>query len=268
MLSNAAAKFRAWCAREEEGHAVERFRRGFALLWLTYDVLDLWVRGTGLGTVLFGNGNLDALRAIQVALIVAQALLALGVRPGALALVCCALRAAEAQFFFSLNDFYYYSTVMFILSAAARGPSGRALAWPRDVLLWQAAWIYGATAVLKLNPEWLSGGHLFVRTQYLAGAFEWPYPAFARTWTASLPFDAVLAYLGLALELSLAALLAFRAPRRFLLPLAIALHGFAALTVNVWFFGAAMVMQVALSRRYQHFSCRIAARKKILVPPP
>ncbi len=246
MPLNAADRFRGWCAREEDAKALHFFRRAFALLWLVYDLLDLACGGTAAGGFVWPVDH--GLPALQLALIAAQLLLAFDVRPALLCFACFVFRALESWLYLSLNDFYYYAVTMLILSQVEARPGGRTLAWPRDLLLLQAGWIYFATALLKLNPEWLSGGHLYVRLQYLALVFDWPFPAFVRDWTASLSHDALLAYAGVAMEFLLAVLLFTKAPRRILLPVSIALHLFAALFVNVWFFGFAMVLQVALAR--------------------
>lgn len=220
----------------------------FVLIWLSYDVFDFCFKGTASGHWVLPGGGPAGLPALQLALIAAEAMLLLGDRPQALALLCCLLRSAQAFFFLPLNDFYYFAIVMLILSQASTDRGDRSPAWVRDVLVWQAAWIYLATGMLKLNPEWLSGGHLFVRFQYLAEVYDWPYPEAFRVWTSTLSHDAWLARCGAGLELLLGFGLALNAPRWLVIPFAASLHLFAAFTVNVWFFGAAMVTQVALAR--------------------
>lgn len=248
MLSSAADRFRSWSAREEDGRALTLYRRAFALIWLAYDLFDLFAGGTASIASFLLDPHAASLKALQLGLVTAEALLLAGVRPGVLALLCCALRALEATFFFPLNDFYYYIVITLLLSQSGPGKDGKTPAWVRDTLVLQAAWIYLATGFLKLNPEWLSGGHLYVRLQYLAVVHEWPFPVFFREWTSVLGYDAWLAWGGAALELALGIGLALRAPRVLLLLCAVALHLIAAVTVNVWFFGAAMIIQVALAR--------------------
>jgi Vitamin K-dependent gamma-carboxylase len=238
--------------RDESGRALLLFRRVFTTVWLVYDLLDLLLHGTASGSWAYPQLGSEKLRLIQIGLILAQTLLLIGIRPMLFAFVCFALRFLQAWYFISLNDFYYYSVVMLVLSQARISQDGKAPAWVRDVLVWQAAWIYFATALLKLNPEWLSGGHLFVRIQYLAGVYEWPYPDFFRAWTSVLSHDAWLSWLGASFELLLAGAIAFRAPRWIPIAGAIALHAFAAFTVNVWFFGPAIISQVALVRAPAH----------------
>jgi hypothetical protein len=105
--------------------------------------------------------------------------------------------------------------------------------------------MYFATALLKTSSVWLSGGHLYVRHQYLSAAWPWPYPAPFRALVSTLAGNALLARAGLLGEFAMAALLFRRGPRRLALALALALHGYAALALNVWFFGASMVAMIA-----------------------
>jgi hypothetical protein len=118
-------------------------------------------------------------------------------------------------------------------------------AWPRDVLLAQAAWMYFATALLKTSAVFLSGGHMFVRHQYLLVACGWPYPAFYRAFVSTLPGNALLARGAILGELALAGMIALRAPKRLTVALSLCVHGFAAVACNVFFFGASMVAMVA-----------------------
>jgi Vitamin K-dependent gamma-carboxylase len=258
MRCNAAERLRACVARETAGWSTRAFRIAFAAIWLLYDTLDL------AGSATARLADWTAIRApvglasTQAGLIVCEmALVFLGDRwvlpIGGLAVV---LRVVEWSSF-HLNDFAYYAVTMAVL-AHTRGPGllarrgrtaeadeGRATRWPRDVLLWQAGWMYVATGLLKLNPSWLSGRHLLVRFRYLA-ALGWPYPTFIRHCTDSLRCDHVLAVAGAAAELCLGALLLLRPSRRIALPLVIAIHGFGALMTNVWFLGASLVAQVGL----------------------
>ena len=150
---------------------------------------------------------------------------------------CC---AAFELTVFPFNDFYYYIVVCLLL-AIPGNPR-----WRHDVLLLQTAWIYAATALLKVNADWLSGGHLFVRAGYLWNAGGWPHIGAFRACSESLACTAVLARGAVAGELLLAALLFARRGRPLAIALAVGIHLFAALMLNVWFFGASMVAQVAL----------------------
>jgi len=248
VRSTVPERFRAWTAAEIPGGGVRAFRVAFAATWLVYDVLDLSLKGTA-GSFSLGAvppHPLWGLALLQCGLIAAELGLLIGRRARAFAFAAFVLRAAEACLYFHLNDFYYFSVVALILSQARleRAPA-RELAWPRDVLLAQTAWIYFATALLKTSRVWLSGGHLFVRHQYLLAAWPWPYPAPYRALVSTLSGNAVLAWMGVIGEFTLAALLAFRGPRRAAIALCVALHGYAALALNVWFFGPSMVAMVA-----------------------
>ena len=255
MRFAAADRFRRWVAAETSPLPLARFRIAFAAIWLAYDALDLATGATAhqLNPV-DPLAGVWALRALQGLLVVGEIALLLGVRPRIAALGCAALRAVVAWRFFALNDFLYFSVTAAILSLAR---SGGALAvgtrtdervprWPQDLLVLQAAWIYFATGLLKLNPVWLSGGHLFVRFQYLIAAYGWPYPHAFQRCAASLACDSVLAWCGAGAELLLAVLLAAGVARRYVVPLAVGIHLFAALALDVFFFGASMVAQVAL----------------------
>jgi hypothetical protein len=226
----------------------------FASIWLIYDLLDFWLGGTQKCLWSFGApGPAAAISAAQVALIASEAALLTGRATGAIALVNFFARIVEV-YVFPLNDFCYAAISSLILTRCdcRAGGSREAPAWPRDVFLLQTAWIYAATALLKLNPFFLSGGDFFVRQNYLATALDWPYPAFYRTWIGTVSANALLAWAAVVAEAGLAGLLVawWLRPRwrPRLRPLALALvigiHGFAAATANVFFFGASMVAQV------------------------
>jgi len=230
------------------------FRLAFAAIWLVYDVSDLATSATGnLGNWLETAAPRE-LQWLQAGLIATEVgLLLLGGRwvlP--LGAAAALLRVLEYRGYLRLNDFAYYVATVAIL-ANTRGPgllsrgTDKELVprWPRDVLVWQAAWMYLATGTLKLSPAWLSGGHLWVRFEYLA-ALGWHYPAVVRQCVDSLACDRVLAVMGVVGEIGLGVLLFVRPRRRLVLPIAIAIHGFGALMTNVWFFGPSLVAQVGL----------------------
>jgi hypothetical protein len=124
--------------------------------------------------------------------------------------------------------------------------------WPRDVLVLQTAWIYLCSAIFKMNPSFLSGGDLFARQNYLAEVLPLPFPGLYRNWIQDLSHDAVLAWTGIVLEMILAAVLFFwwycpkrrRPLRKIAIGLALAIHGYAALALNVFFFSASIVAQI------------------------
>ena len=241
LIAPAAAAV-GWARVQAADAGVLRFRRAFALVWLTYDLCDLAMGGTASYFGWLGGGGPMLLTVVQVSLIMAQAGMALG-RPAApvFALMAALLRGLQLTVY-PINDYFYY-VVVCVLLAFPGNPR-----WRRDLLLAQTAWIYLATAVLKLNQEWLSGGHLFVRINYLWDAHGWPHLRALTACTDSMACLRVVAMGAIGAELALAALLILPWRSRYRRPLAIALavgiHLFAALTVNVWFFGASMIAQV------------------------
>jgi hypothetical protein len=157
-------------------------------------------------------------------------------------------RTYEAFEFFSLNDFFFASVVYLLLAHSRGGPfeRGRAPRWVRDALLAQLGWIYLATGLLKLNPDWLDGGQLFVRSQYLWTSHGWPYPAFVERALACIQVDAWLSKVGVAAELTLGVLLLARGPYWLAVALVVGVHTVGAAITNVWFFSASMVAGVVL----------------------
>jgi hypothetical protein len=244
-MSSVLASFARWTERETSPRRIVRFRIAFALVWLAYDVADIAFGGTALG--MLGPMAVDGVRprgfvALQVALVASEVGLLAGVRTPWFAAAACVLRSVIALRFTAENDFLYFIVTAFLLSAAdADGPplgkpKARVRRWPEDALLYELAWIYVSTAVLKLSTAWLSGDTLYVRTRYLA-SIGWPLPAFAPR------INVVLAAVAVAAELVLAALIVTRR-RRAALAVSVAVHGFAALATDVWFFGASMVCQI------------------------
>jgi hypothetical protein len=250
-----ASRFRRWVDAKTDAGPVARFRIAFAAVWLAYDALDLVARGTAACSRWYEAPDHAPPQIVflQIGLIACEVSLLLGFRVGLSALVAAFLRYLEWDTFLRLNDFQYFIVTAIIL-ATARGTGGilspawegkRVPAWPREVLILQAAWMYAATALLKCSPAWLDGGQLFVRHQYLA-ARGWPFPGFYLGWVSSLGFNAALARMAVAGELALVFLLVFHRRRALVVPLAAGIHGFAALSANVWFFGASCLAQVAL----------------------
>ena len=165
-------------------------------------------------------------------------------------------RAAEA-YFYPLNDFFFFIAIVLILSLSdcdSKHRNKSAPAWQREVLVLQLAWIYFATAVMKLGPSFISGGDLYVRQNYLASFLNWPYPTWYRSFVATLFGNSILSWTAITLELTLSAVLFAwvfdfgrrRTFRLFAVLLVVAIHGFAALTTNVFFFGANMIAAVVL----------------------
>jgi hypothetical protein len=261
--------FERWLDARDDGLAVATFRRVFAVIWLVYDVIDLGWGMTERARVWFPHDRSAGLISLQVVLVASGAMLALGRQVWVSGMIAAIARGAEAFAFFPLNDFFFGSVVYLLLAhseggpfaggdarqtrqtrqtraAGAPGPTRSTKAWVRDVLIVELGWIYVATGVLKLNPDWLDGGQIFVRTQYLATSHGWPYPeAMSRAFT-SLAFDAKLSKAGAASEIALGAMMFARGPYRLAVAFAIAIHLFGAVVTNVWFFPASMAAGVVL----------------------
>jgi Vitamin K-dependent gamma-carboxylase len=244
-------RFERWLDAQDEGARVVIFRGVFAAIWLVYDLIDLAWGMTERARIWFPHDRSPGLVGIQVVLVVSGALLASGRYVWASGMVAAAARVAEAFVFFALNDFFFVSVVYLLLAHSEGGPfarkgGGRRPKWVRDVLIVQLGWIYLATGVLKLNPDWLDGGQLFVRTRYLATSHGWPYPErFARA-LASLAFDATLSKVGAASEIALGVTMLARGPYWLAVGLAVAIHAFGVVATNVWFFPLSMAAGVFL----------------------
>ncbi len=257
MASAAADRFRTWVERDGPARPVAWFRMAFALVWLAYDVLDLWLSGTAHIHNWLRVEAPTGLVGLQVGLIVCELSMVLGEPVGygaAAPLLAAGLRAAEWTLYLHLNDFAYFTVTALIL-AQARDTGGllhlparttRVPRWPRDLLVYQAAWTYLATGLMKLNATWLSGRHLFVRLEYVRGVLGWRFPDAMSRCADSLACDAGLAWAGVTAELSLGALLLLRPRRAWVAPLVVGIHTFGALATNVWFFGPSLVAQVTL----------------------
>jgi hypothetical protein len=247
------ARFSAWLQREVDARPLTLFRRVFAAIWLVYDACDLAFSGTALCaswllTAL--NGAPLGLQLNQVALIACELCLVAGFRVSEMALAACALRMFEYWQYFRVNDFLYYAVTVawLVFAVPVRDGQGRARmpAWVQRGLLVQTGWIYLASALLKLNPAFVSGEHFFVRHGYQLTVMHWPYPAWLEPWLLSLRVNAALAWLTVCSEATLGLLLMLRRGRYLALGLAIGIHGFAAIDMNVFFFGASLLAQVAL----------------------
>jgi hypothetical protein len=244
--------FLRWVEAEMPRRTLVRFRIAFALVWLGYDVVDLLVGGTASAWRFQPVGAPPALAATQTVLVGLELLILVGWRVEITALFAAGMRILEVNIL-PLNDFFYYIVVAVVLSRAGvsahydgEPAPERVPQWPRDLLLYQMAWIYACTALLKLSPEWLSGDHLWVRHQLLLESGTIPYPAFYRRCAESLACNAWLARLGVISEGVLAALLVLRRPRLLIVGLALGIHGFAAAAMNVFFFGLSIVFELAI----------------------
>lgn len=263
MTSTVVDRFTRWIERTDDGRPVAAFRRAFAGIWLVYDLVDLTWGMTERSRNWFPHSRDSNLVVLQLVLVSCGAMLVLGRNVWTFGIAAAFARGVEARMFFPLNDFHFGSVMYLLLAhsdggpfargrnggALTGGPHGGAIArpkWVHDVLLVELAWIYFTTAALKLNPDWLGGGHLFVRTQYLALGHGWPYPQAVARALGNLSLDAALAKIGVVLEFMLGSVLLVRGRYWVGVGLALSIHLVGALLTNVWFFSASMVTGVAL----------------------
>lgn len=246
--ASARKRARSWLAADDTSAALPRFRTAYFAIWLLYDLLDVGMGYTERSLDWFPHPRNLQLFALQLGLVACGAMMLFARRVYFYGVVSALLRLAVALLFFRLNDFLFCAVISLLLAHSDGGPfgSGRKPKWVRDVLLVQLGWVYFATALLKANPDWLDGGHLFVRIQYLARGLGWPYPAFVQHAFSSLAVDAALAKMAIAAELALACVLWARRPYWLGVALALGIHGFGALATNVWFFSAQAIAAVAL----------------------
>jgi hypothetical protein len=237
-----------WMDAEDDDKRLAGFRRAFAGLWLLYDAMDLAWGTTERSLSWFPHARDPRLLVVQIVLLVCGAMLVAGKRIWLFGVLAAAARTTEAVAFFSLNDFYFGSVVYALLAHSDGGPfaSGRRPKWVRTALLYEFAWVYLTTGLLKLNPDWLSGGHIFVRTQYLVRSQGWPFPEPIERALRSMAVDRALARLGATLEIALAGVLLVRRPYWLAVAMAVAIHVAGAALTNVWFFSATMIVGVAL----------------------
>jgi hypothetical protein len=242
------ARVARWMDAEDDDTRLALFRQAFAGLWLLYDAIDLAWGTTERSLSWFPHARDPRLVVVQIVLLVSGLMLVAGKRIWLFGVLAAAARTTEAVSFFPLNDFYFGSVVYLLLAHSAGGPfaGGRRAKWVRDALLYEFAWVYLATGLLKLNPDWLSGGHLFVRTQYLVRSQWWPFPAPVERAFQSMAVDSALARLGATLEIALAGVLLARRPYWLGVALALAIHVAGAAMTNVWFFSASMIVGVTL----------------------
>ena len=242
-----------WLDRDVSANKLNQFRTVFALVWLTYDVCDIWADGTWtcLNLLQRLHPEVSPARPVQGLLVAAELGLLSGRFPALFCLVAAALRFYQTTTYFWLNDFFYYGLTALLMGIAyldgdvlSKSPA-RVKAWMVDVMRVQLGFIYLATAVMKLNPSWLSGSHLHVRVSYLHKAVDWPYPDVFLRCMNDKPCASAHAWTAVLLESLLGVLVASGRFPRLSLFLAVGIHGFAVATTNVWFFGASIVAHVA-----------------------
>jgi len=242
----------AWFEDEVPAKALNRFRIAFAIVWLAYDIFDVAFNGTWscMRPDQFLSGVPSRVLNIQIALIALEVGLLVGWFPFAFAFAAAYVRGVLAFDHFRLNDFLYYCVTAALLGVAyldAR-PLPRPThvqRWSMSVMRWQLGFIYMATAIMKLNPSWTSGAHLYVRLEYLREAFHWPYPAFLMRCIESSPCASAHAWEAIAGEFLLGLLIVLGRTPRIALLLAVAIHVFGTFATNVWFFSASMIVHVA-----------------------
>src|ERR1700722_15401563 len=188
--STALERFERWLDAQDDGLAVASFRRGFAAIWGVYDVIDLAWGMTAGSRVWVPRARSSGPLALQVVLVASGAMLGIGRYVWASGMVAAVARGAEAFLFFPLNDFFFASVLYLLLAhsdggpfaheSSAHGPSAhledadarrhdrRGPRWVRDALIFQLGWIYLATGVLKMHPDWLERRQRFVRTPHAA----------------------------------------------------------------------------------------------------
>ncbi|MBI3295751.1 MAG: hypothetical protein HYZ71_13580 [Deltaproteobacteria bacterium] len=248
-------RWRRWVGETTDHNPYIALRIGFALVWLTYDLMDLFYGGTqGVLWLVPDQTFHRAIQLSQLGVIFCEVGLLIGWRARWFAVGALLARGLEA-YIFPLNDFLYYCVSVFLLaqSECSNADRGKAVRiWPRDVFVIETAWIYLSTALMKVNTEFLSGGDLYVRQNYLATARDWWFPDLYRQWIAALSHNAILAWMGVIGEAALGAVLVAwwfwpRHRRVFFLAalgLTSAIHAFGAAMCNVFFFSASMIVQV------------------------
>lgn len=243
----AFAALEVYFARQDTEDAVRRTRRAFAFVWLVYDVVDSLAGGVEHARDWLPHPASRVLLAVHVVLVVCGVQLVRDRRPFVFGLFAVAARFVETTQY-GLNDFFYYAVVMLLLAHGDGGPFdwGKRPLWVRHALLAQLGWVYFATAALKLNADWIGGGQLYARTEYLVRGFDWPYPSFVHQAFASMPFCAGLAWAAVLGELALALVLWARRPYWLGVGLVAGIHVFAMVVTNVWFFSVSNIVAVSM----------------------
>ena len=236
-----------YLARQDEDGAVRKARRYFAGVWLVYDVVDTLAGGIEHARDWMPHSVSFTLAATHLVLVACGIQLVRDRQPFVWGLIAVGARYVET-YQYGLNDFYYYMLVMLLLAHGDGAPfeKGKKPLWVRHALLAQLGWVYFATALLKLNADWLGGGQLFARTEYLVRGFDWPYPSFVHHAFQSMHFCAILACVAVLGELLLACVLSARRPYWLGVLLVVGIHTFAILVTNVWFFSVSNIVAVTL----------------------
>lgn len=236
-----------YLARQDEGDAVRTTRRAFAGVWLVYDVVDTLAGGIEHARNWMPHPRSLALALTHLLLVACGIQLVRDRRPFAFGLIAVGARFVET-YFYGLNDFFYYMLMMLLMAHGDGGlfEKGKKPLWVRDALLAQLGWVYFATAVLKLSTDWIGGGQLFARAEYLVRGFDWPYPSLLQRGLQSQHFCAILARVAVVGELLLAFVLWARRPYWLGVALVVGIHVFAMIVTNVWFFSVSNIVVVTL----------------------
>jgi hypothetical protein len=238
-----------------------KLRVALAAVWLVYDCIDLCLSKTATQFIEPSPALRLKFILLQAILIISQWCIVRGKKPQQMCAVAAAARLMEYSLF-HLNDFGYDFIMLLLCCTVPTDVSTKNnAAWHRSLqplFVLQTAYLYFATALLKLGPTWLGGGDLFVRQMYMLHVQAWPYPELYSQCVSSMACNQILALSGVTSEFLLsAALLCWallprtqRIAKYIAIGVCCAIHGFAAISDNVWFFGLSMVLQVACLTSY------------------
>lgn len=246
-------RFRSWTTSTIDASRFLLLRKIFTAIWILYDVSDLLLHGaTTVGWRLHGSPLIQYYTILQIVLVIFETAIFFSFHPRLFAFACLLCRGCIASYW-PLNDFLFYCIIMLIFSLC-KTEHQRVSKWPIDVLNAQIAWVYFSTAVLKINPAWMTGGGLYVRIQEAKMFLGRAYPQFIESIFSDLTYLSILARIAIIGELAVSLLLLYclttpnanRYARYLLCFLVCCIHIFAAITVNVLFFGAVMISMVVI----------------------
>jgi hypothetical protein len=250
-------RFNSWISKEAPAKPFLLLIRVFGCLWLFYDVIDLFFQQARIEIEVGGFPiPTKYIFLCQLFLIFSEVGMVLRPQVSFFILIAFLARLAEI-WFFPVNDFCFYCVIAFILfqfSFKSKGDKKSVNLWPRDILVLEMAWIYFCSALLKLGPHFFSGGDLYVRNNYIANIVPIHYPSSYFDLISSLSNNSLFSKLGLGAEfflsIALAGWLVFsrhRKPlRALIIALALAIHGYAMVFLNVIFFGFSIVLLAIL----------------------
>lgn len=240
--------FARWISAEDDALAVSKLRRVLCVVMIVYDTVDLLTGSIDRALDWFPHPRDTSFMALHVGLIVSNLVLLSGRQTYLAGIASASLRFLETRLF-PLNDFHFFTVATFMLAHERGLPFGEGPKnpkWVRDVLRWQAGYVYLATAWLKLGHAWISGGEMFVRTSYLKLGHDWPYPAFLARGLDDMTTCAVLSWIALGFEILLGILLLVGRPWWMAVALVLAIHSGGLYFGNVWFFTVVMISTVTI----------------------